>query len=126
MTPIFDAGALIALEGNGRAMWERLRLARLARIAPVTHGGVIGQVWRGGIGAQSRLAAALKLVRVIPLDDELGRAAGRLLSMSGTTDVVDAATVALAGVHDEILTSDAQAIQHLVASADRRVAVNPV
>jgi len=58
MTMLLDAGALIALDGNDRAMWVRLEVLHDAGELPVTHGGVIGQVWRGGPG-QARLAMAL-------------------------------------------------------------------
>ena len=48
MTMVFDAGALLALERNDRPMWRRLKAAQLAAAPPLTHGGVIAQVWRGG------------------------------------------------------------------------------
>ena len=56
MTLVLDAGALIALERDDRLMWERLRRALRTDDLPVTHGGVIAQVWRGGSGRQARLA----------------------------------------------------------------------
>ena len=44
---ILDAGALIALDRNDRSMWVRLKASHSAGERPVTHGGIIGQVWRG-------------------------------------------------------------------------------
>ena len=44
MTLILDAGAFVALERNDRAMWRRLKAAKLAGTPPRTHGGVIAQV----------------------------------------------------------------------------------
>jgi hypothetical protein len=106
MTLILDAGALLALEKNDQAVWERFRSARLAGFPPVTHAGIVGQVWRAGGPRQALLATALAATEVVPLDEELGRRAGRLLGRSGARDVIDAALVLLAEDGDEIVTSD--------------------
>ncbi|HEX7132129.1 MAG TPA: hypothetical protein VF228_06105 [Iamia sp.] len=95
-------------------------------VPPLTHGGVIAQVWRGGHGRQARVAQALKGVTVEPLDDELGRAAGILLARAGMTDAIDAAVVSLAEDGDRILTSDPVAIDRLVEAAGLDVEVVPV
>jgi hypothetical protein len=58
VTTILDAGALIALDHNDRSMWVRLKGLHLAGEQPVTHGGVVGQVWRGG-PRQARLAMTI-------------------------------------------------------------------
>lgn len=63
MTLVVDAGALVALERNDRSMWRRLRAELDAGTVPVTHAGVVGQVWRGGRGRQPSLA------RVVQRDD---------------------------------------------------------
>jgi hypothetical protein len=42
---VLDSGAL---ERNDRAIWRRLKAAQIAGDEIVTHGGVIGEVWRGG------------------------------------------------------------------------------
>jgi hypothetical protein len=47
MRLILDNGALIALERNDRAMWRRLKLALVTEQVPLSHGGVVGQAWRG-------------------------------------------------------------------------------
>jgi hypothetical protein len=106
MTLVFDAGGLLALEKNDKAMWRRWKSARLAGFPPVTHGGVVGQVWRGGGPRQALLAMALDGLEVYPLDDDLGRRAGVLLKRAGSSDVIDAALVLLAEDGDEIITSD--------------------
>jgi hypothetical protein len=103
---ILDAGALIALERSDRAMWARMKAAVERELPVVTHAGVVGQVWRGG-ARQALLARALRGVDVVPLDEELGRAAGVLLSASGGSDVIDAAVVLLAEDGNDIVTSDA-------------------
>jgi hypothetical protein len=106
MSLVLDAGALVALERNDRAMWVRLKAALADGTEVASHGGVIGQVWRSGGRRQALLARALASVDVRPLDEALGRAAGALLAGTRGRDVVDAAVVALARPGDVILTSD--------------------
>ncbi len=116
MTTILDAGALIALDRNDRAMWVRLKGLHVAGERPVTHGGVVGQVWRGG-PRQARLATALAGIDVRSLDERLGRVAGGLLATTRMSDVVDAALVALAADGDEIITLDSDDLGQLAAAA---------
>jgi hypothetical protein len=107
VTLVLDAGALVAIERLDRDVVAMIKRERLAGRAPVTHGGVVGQVWRGGAGRQTNLARLLPGVDVAPLDDALGRRAGMLLARTKTKDVIDAAIVLIADDGDEILTSDA-------------------
>jgi predicted nucleic acid-binding protein len=123
MTLILDSGAFVALERDDRPMWRRLKAAELTGVPPVTHGGVIAQVWRGGTGRQALLAKALQGVEVVALDDVLGRSAGLLLAQSGLADAVDAAVAALAHHEDQIVTSDPRDLAALVAVSGRRVDV---
>ena len=120
MTMILDAGALIALDRNDRSMWIRLKASHGVGEPPVTHGGIVGQVWRGG-PRQARLAIALAGMDVRPLDEHLGREAGKLLGATRMSDVVDAALVLLAADGDEIVTTDISDIKQLAASAGRHV-----
>ena len=126
MSEILDSGALIALEGNDRRMWRRLKGSLQAASPPRTHGGVVAQVWRGGARRQARLATALQAVEIVPLDARLGRRAGVLLARSGLSDAIDAALVALADHGDQIITSDPDDLAVLVAASNRRVDVTPV
>lgn len=126
MTLVFDAGALLALEKNDKEMWRRWKSARLAGFPPVTHGGVVGQVWRGGGPRQTLLAMALDGIEVYPLDDELGRRAGVLLKRTGASDVIDAALVLLAEDGDEIVTSDPDDLTVLTEQANLDVELYPV
>lgn len=121
MKLILDSGALIALERNDRAMWRRLKASWLAESVPVSHGGVVGQAWRGAGPRQALLAKVLGGIFVYPLDERLGRAAGELLARSGSSDVIDAALVLLADDGDEIVTSDADDIEPLAALAGRHI-----
>ena len=121
MTFIFDSGALIALERNDRAMWRRLKLALLAGDVPVTHGGILGQAWRGTGPRSALLAKALAGIDVQPLDEQLGKRAGELLAKTKRTDVIDAALVLLASDGDAVVTSDARDLAPLARAAGRLV-----
>ena len=121
MKLILDSGALIALERDDRAMWRRLKAAVLAGAPPVTHGGVVGQAWRGRGPRQARLSQALAHIDVRPLDERLGRAAGALLGVTGQHDVIDAALALLAEDGDHVVTSDPDDIEPLTAAAGRHV-----
>lgn len=46
----------------------------------MTHAGVLGQVWRGG-PRQARLSQALAGIDVRPLEEPMGKEAGRLLGL---------------------------------------------
>ncbi|MEQ1787913.1 MAG: twitching motility protein PilT, partial [Acidimicrobiales bacterium] len=75
MTPVYDAGELLRLERGDREAWHRWRKAIAVGRPPLSHGGVVGQVWRHG-ARQARLSVALRGVRVVSLDDRAGRRAG--------------------------------------------------
>jgi len=121
MTLVLDSGALIALEKNDRAMWRRLKSSLVTGEAPVSHGGVIAQAWRGGGPRQALLAKALAAIDVRALDETLGLAAGELLARTGKDDVIDAAVVLLAHDGDDIVTSDTEDLQSLAAQLGRHV-----
>lgn len=126
MSVVLDAGALVAVERGDRDVIAIIKRERLADRAPLTHGGIVGQVWRGGSGRQSRLAAILPGVDVRPLDDGLGRRSGVLLARAGASDVVDAAIVLLAKDGDEVLTSDPEDLLELARAAGLHLDLIPV
>jgi len=101
-------------------MWTRLKASVELGEPPVTHGGIVGQVWRGG-PRQARLATALAGIDVKPLDRELGRSAGELLGACGLSDVIDAALARLALDGDEIVTSDREDMEVLLAATGQHV-----
>jgi hypothetical protein len=123
MTLLLDSGALIALERNDRAMWRRLKTAVLDDSVPVCHGGVFGKAWRGRGPRQALLARALAGIEVRPLDEGLGRAAGELLAVAKSRDVVDAALVLLARDGDSIATSDPDDLEPLARASGRHVEI---
>ena len=125
MSLVFDAGALIAIESANREIIAAVKRERQAGRVPLTHGGVVGQVWRGG-GQQAQLARALRFVKIEPLDEQLGKRAGALLGQANTNDVIDAAIVLVAGIGDQILTSDPDDLEHLADVARVDVEIVPV
>lgn len=122
MSLVLDAGALIAVDRGDRYVLTLLKREVDQGRAPVTHGGVFGQVWRGG-PRQARLAQLVGALDVRALDLVLGRESGALLARSRRADVVDAALVLLAVDGDQILTSDPGDIAPLAAAAGLHVDV---
>lgn len=125
MTLVLDAGAFVAAERGDRGIVRLITNEANAGRAPVTHGGVVGQVWRGG-ARQAVLSRLLAGTRVLPLDEELGRRAGALLARTSTSDVIDAALVLLAGDGDTILTSDPRDLEILASAARTDLEIVPV
>lgn len=123
---VLDAGAFLAVERGDRDVVALVKRERLASRVPVTSGGVVAQVWRGGHGRQVPLARLLAGVEVTPIDDTLGRRAGVLLASSGQSDAIDATVVCLAADGDDILTSDPADLRVLAEAADVHVELIPV
>src|SRR5262245_15640615 len=126
MTLVLDTGALIALERNDRAMWRRLKSALLLSQIPITHGGVVGQVWRGRGPRSALLVLALASVDVRAVDEGLGKRSGELLGRAKKSDVIDAALVLLSADGDAIATSDPDDLKPLAQAAGRLVDLLPV
>lgn len=122
---VLDAGAFLAVERGDRDVAALIKRERQHDRVPRTHGGIVGQVWRGGRGRQVNLARLLPGVDVRAIDEETGRRVGVLLGAAGSTDVNDAAVVLLAGDGDEILTSDPTDLQHLAEVAGVHVDLIP-
>ena len=122
MSLVLDSGALIALDKNDRAMWRRLKGALVAGDPPRSHGGVIGQVWRGR-GASRAAGPGAAAIDVVPLDETLGRAAGVLLGRTRQHDVIDAALVLLTTDGDDLLTSDPDDLEPLARALGRHIEI---
>jgi hypothetical protein len=118
---VLDAGAFLAVERGDRDVVALVKRERLAERPPVTSGGVVAQVWRGGRGRQAQVARLLAGVEVVAIDDSLGRRAGLLLARSGHSDAIDATVVCLAADGDDILTSDPGDLRALAEAAEIHV-----
>jgi hypothetical protein len=123
---ILDAGAFLAVEQGSPDVVALIKRERLAGRTPLTCGGVVAQVWRGGRGRQVPLARLMAGVNVVPIDDRLGRRAGVLLGRAERSDAVDAAVVCLAADGDDILTSDPGDLRTLAQAGDLHVELIPV
>ena len=126
MSLVLDAGALIAVERDDRVTIALIKQELFDRRVPVTHGGIIGQVWRGGSGRQARLAQLLSGITVVPLDEVLGRRTGVLLGKTRMKDAIDAALVLIAADGDFILSSDPDELEPLANAAGLHVDIAPV
>ena len=123
---ILDAGALVGVDRNDRAVLARLAAAQRNGLELRTNPMVVAQVWRDnrGHGArQASLARLLQAVKVQPVHDEDGREAGVLLGRAGTADPVDATVALLASPGDRIFTSDPDDLTKLVDAAGCRAVV---
>ena len=120
---ILDAGALVAVDRDDRAMMARLRASQQHGLELRTNAMVVAQVWRDRHGRQVNLARLLRAVDVRAVSQRDGREAGELQAAAGTADPVDATVVLLAAPGDRIVTSDAGDIARLAAAADNRAIV---
>jgi DNA-binding transcriptional MocR family regulator len=120
---ILDAGALVAVDRDDRAMIARLRAAQQHGLELRTNAMVVAQVWRDPRGRQANLARLLRAVEVRVVSQRDGRDAGVLQALAGTADAIDATVVLLAVPGDRILTSDPGDITLLAAAADKRAVV---
>jgi hypothetical protein len=89
----------------------------------VTTAPIVGQVWRGS-ARQARLARLLAMIDVRATRLPEARAAGELMAVTGTADVVDALLALLPLPGDQLLTSDPNDVKVLVA--ERRIPVTIV
>ena len=123
---ILDAGAFVAAERGNREVLARVKHERRLGRTPLTNGGVVAQVWRGGHGKQAPLAQLLASAEIAPVDDQLGKLAGMLLALTGGSDAIDASVVGLARDGDDILTSDPSDLLELARTAGVHVELIPV
>jgi hypothetical protein len=120
---ILDAGVLVSVDRRDAAATFITKGTDLLDEDLHTSEAVVAQVWRDG-ARQVRLARFLRTVEIHPLDD--GRAVGRLLRASGTSDVVDAHLGLLAqDLDDDILTGDVDDLRQVVAALPQSVGVLP-
>jgi len=122
---ILDAGALLAVDHDDRAMIARLRVAQHSGLELRSNAMVVAQVWRDRRGRQVNLARVLSAVDVRPVRHSDGRDAGALLAETGTADPIDATVVLLAAPGDRILTSDPGDLIRLAAAAGNRAVIIP-
>lgn len=115
-----DAGALIALERNDRAVWSALKLAARSGDEVIVPSTALAQVWRAR-ASQAHLARALQHC-VIASFDAVARAVGELCGRAGTSDICDAHVAIVAARQAEVLyTSDPKDLRRLLRTLAGRV-----
>jgi hypothetical protein len=120
---ILDAGVLISIDRREPTVNMLTKTTDEDDEDLHTSEAVVAQVWRDG-ARQARLAAFLRTVEIHPLDD--GRAVGRILRDSDTSDVVDAHLALLArDLDDDIVTGDVDDLTRIIDGLSLRVAVLP-
>ena len=122
---ILDAGALLAVDRDDRAMIARLRVAQHSGLELRSNAMVVAQAWRDRRGRQVNLARLLAAIDVRPVRPSDGREAGALLADAGAADPIDATVVLLAVPGDRILTSDPGDLTRLAAAAGNRAVIVP-
>jgi hypothetical protein len=116
-----DSGALIAAEKGDRLFWALWKEALDRGVQITAQAAVLAQVWRGNSPVIARMLGACE---VEALTEARAKQVGRLLALSRSTDVVDAAVVVGAAERrDTILTSDPEDIERLVQALGRSVAI---
>lgn len=122
---ILDAGALLAVDRDDRAMIARLRIAQRGGLELRTNAMALAQVWRDRHGRQVNLARMLRAVDIRSVSERNGRDAGALLAATGTADAIDATVVLLAAAGDRVLTSDPGDLIRLAEAAGIRAVIVP-
>ncbi len=122
MNLVLDAGALIAIDRDDRRVAGLIELGRRASASLVSTAPVVGQAWRDG-ARQARLARALEMIDLRPVELDDAKQAGELLGRAGTSDIVDALVALLALPGDQLLTSDPDDLVPLVDACQVHVRV---
>lgn len=116
---MLDAGALIALERNDRAMWAVLRTAARSGVDVIVPSTALAQAWRGRT-TQAMLARALAHCDVASFDP-LARAVGELCGKTRSSDLCDAHVALVAVARADVLyTSDPSDLRLLVRACRGR------
>lgn len=122
---VLDAEGLVKLAAQHPAVYARVKAARVRNGNVVTAASTLAEVMRGG-PKDARLHQVLSRITVIPIDKQLGRAAGELLGRTGLSGHRCALDALLAVVALEqprpvvLLTSDPNDLARLTEETGRR------
>src|SRR5579859_2149276 len=113
---VYDAAVLIAADRGDRSVWAEHRALLESGVVPLVPAAVLAQVSRSQ--RQVQLRRILRGCIVVALDEASAHASGRLLAISGDSDVVDASVVVLAiRARARIVTGDAGDIERLIRAS---------
>lgn len=110
---VYDAGVLVAADRNLREAWADHRVRLEAGIVPVVPAPVVAQVSRSA--EQVQLRRLLRGCDVVSLTEADAHAAGRLMGLARTGDVVDAVVAHVAaGLRANVATGNRADIRRLL------------
>jgi predicted nucleic acid-binding protein len=119
---VYDAAVLVAADRNDRRTWAEHRVRLELGYVPLVPAPVVAQVSRSP--QQAQLRRFLTGCQVVPFGESEAHEAGRLLGLTRTTDVVDAAVITVA-VRNKglVLTGDLKDLERLARASGREVPV---
>lgn len=121
---VYDSGVLVAADRSERRVWAEHRVRLEAGIVPMVPAPVVARASRSPKQAQMR--RLLRGCEVVPFDETSAHAAGRLLALTKTTDIADAAVAQLASKHHaDIVSGDPEDMRRLLSAARSKSAVFP-
>jgi hypothetical protein len=113
---VYDSGVLVAADRNERGVWAEHRVRLEAGIIPMVPAPVVAQVSRSPKQAQMR--RLLRGCEVVAFDEASAHATGRLLALTKTVDVVDAAVAHVGSKHNaDVVSGDPADIRRLLSAA---------
>jgi len=119
---VYDAGVLIAADRGERRIWAEHKVRLEAGHAPLVPAPVVAQASRSPKQAQMR--RMLRGCEVVSFDEEAAHRVGALLGASRTSDIVDAAVVAVAiDRKADIRTGDVKDLRKLIAAGRTKVRI---
>lgn len=125
MSIVYDSGVLVAAERGDRGVWADHRVRLELGVVPATTAPVVAQVSRSP--RQVQLRRFLRGCDVAPFAGEDAHDVGALVSMAGTSDVVDAHVVHVADkLGASVLTGDDADLSRLADDADSDVPIIPL
>jgi predicted nucleic acid-binding protein len=123
-TVVYDSGVLVSADRDERRTWAEHKARLEFGVLPVVPAPVVAQVSRSA--RQSQLRRFLTGCRVVAFGEQDAHEAGRLLGITRTTDVVDAAVVVTARQKQAaIITSDPDDISRLAGASGGGVKIFP-
>ena len=122
---VYDSAVLVAADRNERRVWAEHRVRLEAGVIPLVPAPVVAQASRSP--KQAQLRRLLRGCEIVPFDEASAHAAGKLLALTGTSDVVDAAVAQLVSQHRaDVATGDPEDIRRLLSAARVRVTITKV
>jgi hypothetical protein len=119
---VYDTGALLAAERRHRGLWALHEESLASGNRPIVPVVVLAQAWRGT--PQANLARLLRGCQVTPATEELGKAAGVICGLAGTSDVIDALVVVTALRRNAlVVTSDPADLERLASTLHSTLAL---